>query len=141
MLKNLVLVDPGNTKLYRDDYGNTEDGTNMTSYIERTGLSIGSQGSPDQSSIKHIKAVYPKMEVSGANTVNVYVGAQMNTEEGVSWEGPYTFNPDTQSKVPCRVTGRYFGVRFESDTNTDWKLHGLEFDLKESGRRGSYTHS
>ena len=141
VLKNLVLVDPGNTKLYRDDYGNTEDGTNMTAYVERTGLSIGAQGAPDQSSIKHVKAVYPKMEVSGSNTVNVYVGSQMSNEEGVTWEGPYTFNPDTQSKVPCRVTGRYFGVKFESTTNSDWKLHGLEFDVKEYGRRGSFTHS
>ena len=136
--KNLVFVDPGNTKIYRDDYGNTKDGTNMTSYIERTGLSLSEGGQPDHSRIKHVKAVYPKLEA--LSTVNIYIGSQMSNEQGVTWEGPYTFNPDTQSKVPCRVTGRYFGFKVESTTDTDWKLHGVEFELVDTGRRGSVTH-
>ena len=67
-------------KLYRDDRGNQEDGTDMTSYIERTGYDLG-----DPSSQKMVRAVWPKMEVSGNNTINVYVGSQMSTEEGIAW--------------------------------------------------------
>ena len=119
-------------KLYRDDRGNQEDGTNMTSYIERTGYDLG-----DPSSQKMVRAVWPKMEVSGNNTINVYVGSQMSTEEGIAWEGPYLFNPNTQSKVSCRVTGKYFGVKFESTTDLDWKIHGIEFEVVPRGRRGS----
>ena len=119
-------------KLYRDDRGNQEDGTNMTSYIERTGYDLG-----DPSSQKMVRAVWPKMEVSGNNTINVYVGSQMSTEEGIAWEGPYLFNPNTQSKVSCRVTGKYFGVKFESTTDLDWKIHGIDFEVVPRGRRGS----
>ena len=124
-------------KLFRDDRGNQEDGTNMTSYIERTGYDLG-----DPSAQKFVSAVYPKMEVTGDNTINVYVASQMTTEDGVSWNpdiggAPIVFNPNSQSKVSCRVTGKFFGVKFESESDIDWKLHGVDFEVKPRGRRGS----
>jgi hypothetical protein len=76
---------------------------------------------------------------SADDTVNVYVGQQMSTEEAITWEGPYTFNPDTQSKVPVRVTGKYIGVKFESTTDTTWQLDGYSLDIKNAGTRGSVS--
>jgi hypothetical protein len=127
-------------KLYRDDRGNQEDGTNMTSYIERTGYDLG-----DPSSQKFVSAIWPKLEVSGDNTINVYIGTQMSTEEGITWNAdtggtPYLFNPNTQSKVSCRATGKFFGVKFESTSDIDWKLHGIEFEVTPRGRRGSRAY-
>ncbi len=95
----LVMASPTDTKLYRNASGNKEDTTDMTSFIERTGLSMGGQGQNDQSMVKRVKAIWPKMEVSGSNSVNVYLGTQMSTEEGVSWSPAVSFNPDSQSKV------------------------------------------
>jgi len=127
-------------KLYRDDRGNQEDGTNMTSYIERTGYDLG-----DPSSQKFVSAIWPKLEVTGDNTINVYVGSQMSTEDGIVWNAetggtPYLFNPNSQSKVSCRVTGKFFGVKFESTSDIDWKLHGVEFEVAPRGRRGSRAY-
>jgi hypothetical protein len=130
--KNLVFLDVTNTKVFRDSFGNQKDTTNMTSFIERSGYDLG-----DPSSVKFVRAVYPKMEVSGNNSVNIYVGRQMSTEEGITWEGPIAFNPNTQSKVSCRVSGKYFGFKVESTTDVDWKLHGVAFDVQPSGARGS----
>ena len=104
----------------------------MTSFIERSGYDLG-----DPSSVKFVRAVYPQMEVSGNNSVNIYIGRQMSTEEGITWEGPLPFNPNTQSKVSCRVSGKYFGFKVESTTDVDWKLHGVAFDVQPSGARGS----
>ena len=127
-------------KLYRDDRGNQEDGTNMTAYIERTGYDLG-----DPSSQKFVSAIWPKLEVSGNNNINVYVGTQMSTEEGVTWNAdtggtPYLFNPNSQSKVSCRATGKFFGVKFESTSDIDWKLHGVEFEVTPRGRRGKRAY-
>ena len=122
-------------KLYRDGRGNQEDGTNMTSYIERTGYDLG-----DQASQKFVSAVWPKLEVTGDNTINVYVGSQMSTEDAVTWEGPFLYNPNSQSKVSCRVTGKYFGVKFESSSDVDWKLHGVGFEVAMRGTRGSRSY-
>ena len=124
-------------KIYRDSKGNTEDGTNMISYIERTGYDLD-----DPSIVKFVSAVYPKIEVSGNNSVNLYIGRQMSTEEGVDWNpdnggAPYLYNPAIQSRVPCRISGKYFGIKVESLTDMDWKMHGVAFEVKPKGRRGS----
>jgi hypothetical protein len=135
--KSLVMASATDTKLYRHNTGNTEDGTNMTSYIERTGLTMDEQGQPNPSMVKHVTSVWPKMSSSDDDDVNVYVGHQMSTEESITWEGPYTFNPDTQSKVPVRVSGKYIGVKFESTGDQTWRLDGYSLDIKNAGNRGS----
>jgi len=129
--ENLVFCDVSNTKIYRDDFGNKEDTTNMTSYIERTGLDLN-----NPQSVKFVSAVYPQIDVTGDNTVNVYVGRQMAPEDAVTWEGPILFNPNTQSKVSCRVSGKYIGIKVESTSDIDWKLHGVAFEVQERGIRG-----
>ena len=136
----LLFASPTDTKLYRDGVGNKEDDTNMTAFIERTGLTFTAQNNPDQSTVKRIKAIWPKMTITNSDTVDFYVGTQMSTEEGVSWKGPFTFNPDTQSKVSCRASGKYYGVKIETTTDTDWRLEGLEFELEDAGRRGSRNY-
>jgi len=137
----LVFASPATTKLFRDGSGHKEDTTNMTSYVERTGLSLTAQGVPDQSTVKRISAIWPKMEVLNDDTVNIYLGTQMSTEEGVSWKGPFVFNPDTMSKVSCRASGKLYGVKIESAADTHWKLSGLSFEVEDAGRRGSRGHS
>ena len=137
----LVMAGYTDTKLYRNNSGNREDTTDMTSYIQRTGLSTTAQGQPDQVVVKRIKAIYPKMEVSGSgNTVNVYVGTQMSTEEAVTWSSAYTFNPDTQSKVSVRASGKLYGVKFESTGDFDWRLDGYSIEVDDAGRRGSRSY-
>ena len=133
----LVMAGFTDTKLYRNNSGNQEVTTDMTSYIERTGMSTTAQGQPDQTVVKRIKAIYPKMEVTGSNTVNVYVGTQMSTEEAVTWTSAYTFNPNTQSKVSLRAAGKLYGVKFESTGDFDWRLDGYTIELDDAGSRGS----
>ena len=87
--------------------------------------------------VKHVTAIWPKMSSSDDDDVNVYVGQQMSTEKAITWEGPYTFNPDTQSKVPVRVSGKYIGVKFESTGDQTWRLDGYSLDVKNAGNRGS----
>ena len=135
-LENLVFADVSNTKFYRDNSGNKEDTSNMTAYIERSGYDLG-----DPQSVKFVSAVYPQIEVSGDNTVNVYIGRQMSTEDAITWEGPVAFNPNSQSKVSCRVSGKYFGVKVESTTDIDWRLHGLAFEVQQSGTRGIRSYA
>jgi hypothetical protein len=137
----LVFASPTTTKLYRDGSGNQEDASDMTAFIERTGLAMTAEGAPDQTSVKRVKAIWPKMEVLNEDTVDIYVGTQMSTEEGVSWKGPFTFNPNTMSKVSCRATGKLYGVKIESTADTHWKLSGLAFEVEDAGRRGSRGYS
>ena len=137
----IVMASPTDTKLYRNASGNREDDTDMTSFIERTGMTMNAQQQNDQSTVKRIKAVWPKMEVTGSgNTVNVYVGTQNSTEEAVTWSSAIAFNPDTQSKVSVRKSGKLYGIKFESTGDFDWRLDGYEFELDDAGRGGSRSY-
>ena len=123
-------------RIFKDNTGNTEDGSNMTSYIARTGIALTQDGSYDQSQVKYVRAVWPRMQVSGSSgKVNVYVAKQMYPEDAVTWAGPYEFNPDEQSKVSCTVSGRFYGVKIESDTDVDWNLSGVGFEVEDAGSR------
>ena len=64
----------------------------------------------------------------------------MSTEEAVSWSVAIAFNPDTQSKVSCRKTGKLLAVKFESTEDMDWQLNGLELEIENAGRRGSRAY-
>ena len=134
------MASPTNTKIYRNNAGNKSDTANMTSFIQRTGLTIDEQGRPNQDMVKRVTAIYPMMSASTASSVNVYVGHQMSTEEAITWEGPTTFNPATQSKVPFNVTGKYIGVKFESTGDQTWRLDGYSLDIKNAGDRGSKAY-
>ena len=135
--KVLLFADPGNIKLYRDRSGNQEDTTNMSSYVERTGLSTDEKGRLDQTTVKHITSIWPKMSTSSTNTVNVYLGTQMSTQDGVTWGDPVAFSPNTQSKVSVRGTGKLYAVKFESTTDMEWELDGYTIEVKNAGNRGS----
>ena len=112
----------------------------MTAFIEKTGISIDGNGNPDQSGVKRIKAIYPKMKISNSSSINVSVGSQMSTEEAVSWSSPIPFNPDSQSKVSCRKTGKLLAVKFESSDDVEWQLNGLTLEIDNAGRRGSRSY-
>ena len=138
--KVLLFADPANTKLYRDGSGNREADTDMVSYIERTGLSMNEQGQPDHSTVKRISSIWPKMSISGSDSINVYLGTQMSTEGGISWNSPVSFNPNTQSKVSVRGTGKLYAVRFESTTDMNWELDGYSIEVSNVGKRGSRSY-
>ena len=135
--KSLIMVSPTDTKLYRHNTGNKNNTSNMSCFIERTGLTMDAQGQPNQSMVKHVTSIWPKMSVSEETDVNVYVGSSMSSEEAIAWEGPYTFNPDEQSKVSVRVSGKYIGVKFESTGDQTWRLDGYSLDVQNAGIRGS----
>ena len=135
--KVLLFADPVNTKLYRDRSGNKKDTTLMTSYVERTGLSLNAQGQPDFTGVKRISAIYPKMSINGSNSMTVSLGTSMSTEGGYDWKSAVLFNPDTQSKVSIRGTGKFYAVKFESSTDMDWELDGYALEIDNAGNRGS----
>ena len=135
--KVLLFADPVNTKLYRDRSGNKKDTALMTSYVERTGLSLNAQGQPDFTGVKRISAIYPKMSINGTDSINVYLGVSMSSEETITWKDAVSFNPDTQSKVSVRGAGKYYAIKFESTSDMDWELDGYALEIDNAGNRGS----
>jgi hypothetical protein len=136
----LMFASPENTEIYRDNSGNKEDTTDMISFVERTGLSITANGQPDQGIVKRITGIYPKMSIDGTDTINVYLATQMSTDEAVTWSSAVSFNPDSQSKVSVMGTGKFYGVKFQSTTDMNWKLDGYSLEVQDAGRRGGRSY-
>ena len=140
-VEHLVWTDSRSTnsarQLYRHESGNLLMDAPMDTKIERTGIDLG-----DPSTVKYVSAVYPKMWTSTADaTFNVWTAHQMNTEDAVTWEGPKVFNPETMNKISVRTSGKFFGIRMESNGDFDWLLSGLEWETATSGRRGSRVYT
>ena len=136
VVENLVFASTGDGKTYRHDAGNTEDGTIMSSYVERTGMDFG-----DPSSVKHVTAIWPKIWTTGTDTtLKVSTGYQMSTEDPVTWDYVVNFNPDYMSKISVRTTGKLMAIKFESDGDFTWGVSGLEYEIVPAGRRGSRVY-
>jgi hypothetical protein len=129
----LVSSSPVTGRIYRNGGAvHTLNGDPMESHVERTGLDLGDPGS-----VKKINAVWPRITTVGDTSVDIYVCGQMSPDDTVHWKGPYPFNPNSQSKVSCRVTGKYLGWRIESTGYTGWQCHGVQFNVEPAGARGS----
>ncbi len=136
-VEHLVWTESEGKQLQRHESGNLILGSAMPTLIERTGIDLG-----DPSTVKYVSAVYPKMWTSSSDaTFNVWTAHQMNTEDAVTWEGPKVFNPDTMNKISVRTSGKFFGIRMESNGDFDWLLSGLEWETATSGRRGSRVYT
>ena len=136
VVSHLVMASPDTTQLFRDRIGQMADVNDMYSYVERTGIDFG-----DPSAVKHLRAVWPKIETFGTEPIMVYTGYQMATDNPVTWDGPYIFDPDKQSKISTRTTGKFLGVRFETSKDMSWTITGLELEYEMAGRRGSRNYA
>ena len=122
----LILADKSNTKLQLMDTLGQFDSVNYTSYIERIGLHMG-----DSKVIKLCTGV--ALNLDGTGPVNVYVGGHNSAEGSVGWEGPFSFDPATDHKIDCLVTGRFLALKIESTNKIKWKLHSYDMKVTTLG--------
>lgn len=132
-LVNLVFARPSTAALYIGDSTNQNGGTDMTSYIERTGLALIGPGKTDLYSRKQVRAVYPHIEGTNGGQINVYVGYQNAIDGDVTWSSAKVYTIGASYKVDFNVDGRLIAVKFESTSNIEWRLHGYQMDIEISG--------
>jgi hypothetical protein len=124
------------TQIRRYDSGGTFNGAEYTSFIERTGLGVPinqRDATPDISSVKFLRGLWPRIEGANQGTVNVSVGGQWLSEGSVEWQPAVPFTIGQTNKIDCRVSGRMLAVRFEAVGGTDWRLHGFDLDIVPGG--------
>ena len=126
----LMMASPGSTggsgQIYLADSSNKEDTENMTSNVIRESLFFDSVDT-----VKFCRGVRLNMD---GGPVNVYVGRQMSPNESTTWEGPFSFDPSTDYKINCRVTGRLLGIKVESTADVAWRLNSYDMDVVPAGR-------
>jgi hypothetical protein len=125
----VIMASRSANKIYVVGETSEFDGADFTCLLEKTNIYLD-----DDLSVKNVSSITPHF--SGSGVVKAYVGSNMNPDAPTQWFGPYTFTIGTDTKIDCRVGGRYFGVRFELVSRGSWALNGYTFELtKPVGKR------
>jgi len=126
---------PGNGNLVHVDEGYRIDGYLYRSYVERQALAIAGQGPDgpkvDPSSVKFVRAIYPKIAGNTGADVQVYIGGQMQLDDPITWEGPYRYIVGQTEVIHCATTGRFISLRFDDEAGAalPWEMTGYALDL------------
>jgi hypothetical protein len=121
------LVGAGTDDLWHMDTGTLFGASEITSYVLRDGILLDGQPT-----LKTVLTVYPRMT---GDAVQVSIGAKFDVHDAYVWEGPYTFTPSTDSKVRCRVTGRFHAIKFQFAAAGESRLHGYDMAYEVVGSR------
>jgi len=133
--RNLLSAQPLGPYLRQVDHTNQWAGSNMSAYVERTGLALPLKvdAPPDFTTRKLLRSVWPRIEGTDGGIVQVTVGAQNDVDGAVTWEAPQAYVIGTTKKIDTLCSGRLLAVRFSSTTDVDWRLHGYELDVVSDG--------
>ena len=132
-ISTLLFASPANTKLYKGDSSYQADGVNKTTYIERTGLAYIDNQTIDETAYKYIAGIYPKFDAPGGTAISVLVGVQDFLTDPITWSSPQTFTVGTSIRVDFDLSGRYWGVKFQTNANVSWGIKGYDVDVRMQG--------
>lgn len=106
----------------------TFNGSPMTCYAERRGISLSST---DLMRRKRIKRILPLVLGTAGETISFYVGTRESVDGTVRWNGPYRYTIGTDHKIDVRLTGRFVDFKVEYTGSTTFRFFGadLEFDM------------
>jgi hypothetical protein len=137
--RRVLMGVPGDPSLQYVDTTNQFAGTNMSCFLERTGLAFIKKArdgalKADVSVRKLVQEIWPRIEAPNGTQVDVYVGAQEEVNGGVTWSGPFPFIVGTTQKISPLVAGRFIAVKFLTAANVTWKLHSYEMEIVPVGK-------
>ena len=96
--------------------------------LERSGMHLDS---PEK--VKLCRAVYPIIDGTTGDTVQIEVGASMTANVAPTWSAPATFTIGIDQKVDCFATGRYLAVRLTHVNYPTWRIRSLGIDVQDQG--------
>ena len=134
--KRRLLMASGN-QFFALGVGLTFDQTTITATLERTGLGFPTKhpAPPDYSRYKQINGLFPQITGTEGGVVNVYLGTQDKLSSDPIYYGARAFTIGSSefldfSGIPA---SRIHALKFESNTNIAWKLHGYDVDVIDRG--------
>ena len=125
----MLLTDALAKRAYQGNTGETYNGTTMTVYAERTGITKDLKG------LRRIHRFFPQVLGTSGDVLNFYVGIRDTQNAAVQWRGPYPFVIGADYKVDLRVTGRLLDFRVEYSGTNNFRLHSIGIEHDSAGNR------
>jgi hypothetical protein len=128
------LISPRNLKFYQLDSPSGDPADQPIVLLERVGLPlIGPR--IDVASVKLITGIWPMIEGTLGDIIQVWLGAQRDAQSGSpQWIGPKDYIIGTTEFLDFLVSGRYAAVRFQSEGMSPWRLTGYEIEFESAGK-------
>jgi hypothetical protein len=133
---SLTLLAAGyqDSKIYRMNDTHGAAGTSINAFLEATKIDLDQVLGKATNTIKQINGIIPQIE--GLGSVIIYVGTSNSPQDGVMWGPANFYDIDSDYKIDVRSSGRYFALKFESISASDyWRLTGLDIDVSEVAAR------
>lgn len=122
-----VIMASSAPALYMLDSSAAFNGVIPDAYVERVGLNLG-----DQTKIKTIKRVRPRITGNVGETVKVYIGAQDDPYEDPTYtETTYTIGSTVA--CDCFVSGRYLAIKFGTGSAYNWRMDSYDIEFDQVG--------
>jgi hypothetical protein len=127
-------ADSNSSKIRLMSDTNGLSGGAMPAFLEATKIDLDQVLGKSTRNIKQLNGIMPQIE--GTGTVRVQVGISDAPQDGIRWQVDKTFNVESDHKIDFRTSGRYFALRIESTSASDyWRLTGLDIDVQEVAGR------
>ena len=127
--RSILFAGTSDTKLYRGDFGQQFDNENFITTVERKGLTLDG----NNNTVKQVRKLTPR--VKGTGTVNISVGSSLSPNGTYTFNAAQSFDPNSQNKVDCRVSGKFIAVRFQHTSNSEFELNGYDLEYEVLGER------
>jgi hypothetical protein len=125
--KASVLLASNDSKLYLLDGTSSANGTAISAYLERRGLSFDA---PE--TIKLIRGVRPRISGNNGETVLIKIGYADDPYADPTYTS-MTHTIGSTIANDCLVSGRYIAIRFETGTASQWRLDSFQVDVQQAG--------
>jgi hypothetical protein len=110
------------------DTGTTDFGSLISAQLERTGMYLD-----DPTTVKTVRAIYPKIDGNTGATVSIQVGSSMFPNGAPTWESAQTFTIGTSIKIDTFATGRFISIRFNNTDYSRWRMKSFAIDYVKAG--------
>lgn len=104
------------------------NGENFEASVEKKWMDMG-----DRTDSSFINKIYPLVR---GGPVDVYMAGTGYIDEGFQWKLVGRFDPTRDSKLSCRVSGRFVHVRYVIPPESRAEIRGYWLEFAKIGRRG-----
>lgn len=102
--------------------------------VERTGIDLDFMGKRLTQHM-NISAIWPQLTTDEPSECHWDFGGSNTIGAAPTWSGPFTFDPETETKIDVRDSGKYLAYRFTCGGQGDFQLSGFDVQLVIRGRR------
>lgn len=141
--KLLMAVAEDGGKLLTPDIGHTFESDKINAFVERRGMgfplgkSQSGQAVPDYTRAKQVLSLWPRISGTSGGTLSVALGTQPRVDSPVQWGTPRSFVIGQTHRLDFSGSpaSHIHAIRFESNDETFWRLHGYDVEVVDRGMR------